>query len=230
MSVKELLQPTQNYKATEELVTPYLRAKEEWDNRIGSSRVQAANWRFCALGLIVLCIILTFGLIYQSTKSKITPYIVQVEANGAATAIGPAKVEYIPQDKEIKYFLSQIIQKSRTIPLDPVVAKQNWLSVYAFLRPSAALKMNERVKDENPFGKIGDETISVDVNVIVPMSDNTYQIRWTETVYTKEGSQKETYKMTGLFTIDFTTPTDEKSLYTNPLGLFVKDFSWSKEL
>ena len=37
--------------------TPYTRARGEWDDRIGSARVQAANWRLAALlsitGLII---------------------------------------------------------------------------------------------------------------------------------------------------------------------------------
>lgn len=231
MSVKELNQPTQSFKPEEEPVNPYLSAKEEWDNRIGSARVQALNWRLCALMSNVLCVILVIGLIYQSSKSTVTPYVVQVGADGMAQAIGPAKEsKYVPQEKEIKYFLGQVVQKARTIPLDPVISKQNWLSVYAFLMPSAAIKMNEIVKQDNPMLKVGKETVQVEINVIVQMSPNTYQIRWKEEVYSKEGALKESYRMTGLFTINIATPKSEKALLVNPLGLYVKDFSWSKEL
>lgn len=223
--------PTPSYKPVEEPVNPYLRAKEEWDNRIGAARVQAFNWRLIALMAMALCIILTFGLIYQSAKSTVTPYVVQVDKNGVAEAIGPAKeTNYVPREKEIKYFLSQIVLKSRTIPLDPVVAKQNWVTVYAYLRSAAAFKMNEIIKRENPIAKIGQETLQAEINVIVPMSKNTYQIRWKEEVYTKEGTLKDAYRMTGLFTIEFAPPSSERELLANPLGLYVKDFSWSKEL
>lgn len=231
MSVKELNQPTQSYKPEDEPVNPYLKAKEEWDNRIGSARVQAMNWRLCALSAIFLCIILASGLIYQSSKSTVTPYVVQVNSEGMSEAIGPAKqTNYIPQEKEIKYFLSQVVQKARTIPLDPVIAKQNWVSVYAFLLPSAAVKMNEIIKRDNPMAKVGEETVQVGINVIVRMSENTYQVRWNEDVFSKEGATKESYKMTGLFTINITTPKSEKMLLVNPLGMYIKDFSWSKEL
>ncbi|HOJ78464.1 MAG TPA: conjugal transfer protein TrbF [Bacillota bacterium] len=231
MSVKELNQPTQSYHPESYPVTPYDRAREEWDNRIGSARVQALNWRLCALVSITLCLVLAIGLIYQSSKSMVTPYVVQVGSDGTATAIGPAREsKYVPQEKEIKYFLSQVVQKARTIPLDPVIAKQNWLSVYAFLRQSAANKMSQIVKVEEPLKKIGTETVQVDINVVVAMSKDTYQIRWREDVYSKEGALKDSYWMTGLFTFDFSTPRSEKELLQNPLGLYIKDFSWSKEL
>ena len=80
------------------------------------------------------------------------------------------------------------------------------------------------------MSKIGEETISVTPAAIVKMSDKTYQIRWTEDVFSKEGSPKQSYRMTGLVTIDFTQPTNEKEIMSNPLGLYISDFSWSKEL
>ena len=37
------------YGETTAPVTPYQRAAQAWDDRIGSARVQAANWRLAAL-------------------------------------------------------------------------------------------------------------------------------------------------------------------------------------
>ena len=34
--------------------TPYQRAAQVWDDRIGSARVQARNWRFMAFGCLAL--------------------------------------------------------------------------------------------------------------------------------------------------------------------------------
>lgn len=231
MSVTELNQPTQNYQPEGEAVNPYLAAKAEWDNRIGSARVQAFNWRIFALASMILSVILACGLIYQSTKSTVTPYIVEVSADGAARAVGPAReATFVPQEKEIKYFLGQFIIKTRTLTMDPVVSKQNWVTAYAFMRPAAANKMNDLVKKENPLAKMGQETVQANIRVVVPVSKNTFQIRWTEDVFTKDGAVKESYRMTGLFTVDFTAPKTEQELMVNPLGLYISDFSWSREL
>jgi type IV secretion system protein VirB5 len=228
---KELIQPAASFKPTELPVDPYHRAKQEWDERIGSARVQAKNWRICALGSLVLCFILTIGLIYQSSKSTVTPYVVQVTKDGVVQAIGPAQnMNYVPQEKEIKYFLSQLVQNTRTLPLDPVVAKRNWLSSYEYLRPSAALKMNQYMEEDKLSERLGTETTQIEVNVVVPLSKESYQIRWKETVYDSDGNLKESYNMTGLFTIEFYPPKSEKELLVNPIGLYIKDFSWSREL
>ncbi len=85
-------------------------------------------------------------------------------------------------------------------------------------------------RKEDPMAKVGEQTISVTPAAIVKMSDKTYQIRWTEDIYSKEGAPTATYRMTGLITIDFSQPSTEKEMMNNPLGLYVSDFSWSKEL
>jgi len=42
------------------------------------------------------------------------------------------------------------------------------------------------------------------------------------------GAQKNV-KMTGIFTVTIIQGKDKKSLMENPLGIYVKDFSWSEE-
>ncbi len=41
---------TVRYGRTPEPETPYQRAAQAWDDRIGSARVQAKNWRLMAFG------------------------------------------------------------------------------------------------------------------------------------------------------------------------------------
>ena len=42
--------PSVRYARTPEPETPYLKAAQVWDERIGSARVQAKNWRLMAFG------------------------------------------------------------------------------------------------------------------------------------------------------------------------------------
>ncbi|OZA79043.1 MAG: conjugal transfer protein TrbF, partial [Caulobacter sp. 39-67-4] len=66
------------YGATPIPETPYQRAGQAWDERLGSARVQAANWRLMALGLLGLSAALTGGLVWQSARGTITPWVVEV--------------------------------------------------------------------------------------------------------------------------------------------------------
>jgi len=227
----EFNKPTANFKPAGEALTPYEKAKTEWDNRIGTARVQAYNWRLMAFSLAVVVLMLLGGLVYMATRSSVTPYVIQVNNDGVVQAVGPAKEAiYTPQEPEIKHFLSQFVTKVRSVPLDPVVVRQNWISAYAFMRQTAASKMNEEIKKDDPLSRMGRELVQVTIKTVVPLSGDTFQVRWNEDVFTKEGALKESYKMSGLFTVEFSQPKTEKDLLANPLGLYIKSFSWSREV
>ena len=67
-----------NYGRSEAPVTPYQKAAQVWDERLGSARVQARNWRFMAFGALGLAIGLSFQIAVLSTTSRVTPYVVEV--------------------------------------------------------------------------------------------------------------------------------------------------------
>ena len=69
--------PSVRYGKTPEPETPYQRAGQVWNERIGSARVQAANWRLAFFGALALNGGLAAGLVWQSARSTITPWVVQ---------------------------------------------------------------------------------------------------------------------------------------------------------
>jgi type IV secretory pathway TrbF-like protein len=95
-------------------VTPYHRAQQVWDDRIGSARVQAKNWRLMALGTLLLAFTMAAGLLWQSMRSTITPYVVEVTSAGEVRAVGPAAEHYRPNDAQIGFHLGQFIRKVRS--------------------------------------------------------------------------------------------------------------------
>ena len=94
------------YGETPEPVTPYQKAAQVWDERIGSSRVQAHNWRLMALGSLMLSLILAAILLWIGHSGSATPYIVEVDPRGGARAVGPAAESYKPSDAQIAYHLN----------------------------------------------------------------------------------------------------------------------------
>lgn len=231
MPPSELNQPPLSFKPEGIPLTPYQKAQEEWDNRIGAARVQARNWRIIALSLAGICALLAAGLIFQSAKSKVVPYVVQVNSEGLVQAAGPAmRTNYTPSKAVLQYFLSQFVTYVRSVPLDPVVAKNHWLSAYGYLRQSAANTLNEIAQKEQPLQKVGQETVSVQIKSVVPLSAETFQVRWDENSFNQEGVSTGSRNMAGLFTVEIFPPTDEHMLKVNPLGLYIKHFSWSQEV
>ena len=101
------------YGDTPEPITPYQKAAQAWDERIGSARVQAANWRLMAFGCLILAIGLAGGIVWQAGQSRVTPYVVEVDRFGAVSAVSPAEHPYQPTDAQIAYHLARFIRDVR---------------------------------------------------------------------------------------------------------------------
>src|SRR5215468_10942893 len=78
---------TLRYGETPEPVTPYQKAAQVWDERIGSARVQAYNWRLMALGSLMLSLLLAAILLWVGRSGSTTPYIVEVDPHGGARGL-----------------------------------------------------------------------------------------------------------------------------------------------
>ena len=111
--------PYVRYGQTPSPETPYQRAAQVWDERIGSARVQARNWRLIAFGNLVLAAALAAGLVWQSTQGTVVPWVVQVDKLGEAQAIAPAIADYKPADPQIAWHLARFIEQVRSVPADP---------------------------------------------------------------------------------------------------------------
>ena len=95
------------YGRIPEPTTPYQRAAQAWDDRIGSARVQARNWRLMAFGSLILSGGLGSALVWTSATGRIVPWVVQVDRLGAAQVIAPADAYYQPTDPQIAYHLAR---------------------------------------------------------------------------------------------------------------------------
>ncbi|WP_370158708.1 conjugal transfer protein TrbF [Limimaricola soesokkakensis] len=220
--------PSVRYSKTPEPVTPYQKAAQVWDERIGSARVQARNWRLMAFGSLLLSGGLSAALVWQSTQGTITPYVVEVDRLGAAQAVTPATADFRPTDPQIAYHLSRFIENVRQIPADPIVLRQNWLHAYDFTTDKGALALNDNARVNDPFAKVGDTQISVEVSSVIRASESSFRIAWIERRYAN-GQLAATERWTAILTIVLQQPRDAERLRKNPLGIFVNAINWSRE-
>lgn len=106
----------QRYGRTPEPETPYQRAGQVWDERIGSARVQARNWRLMAFGGLILSSALSGGLLWQSMQSRVVPYVVEVDALGEARAVTAVEAEYSP-DRPADRLAPRTVRRKRPLHL-----------------------------------------------------------------------------------------------------------------
>jgi type IV secretion system protein TrbF len=217
------------YGRTPEPETPYQRAAQVWDDRIGSARVQARNWRLAFFGTLALSSGLTAGLIWQGARGTIVPWVVQVDKFGEAQAVAPADAGYNPSDPQIAFHLARFIEQVRAIPADPIIVRENWLRAYDFTTNQGALALSDYARANDPFAKIGKEQVAVDVASVIRASADSFRVAWTERHY-QDGSLAETTRWSAILTIAVQTPRTPDALRKNPLGLFINAINWSKEL
>jgi type IV secretory pathway TrbF-like protein len=171
----------QRYGRTPEPETPYQRAGQLWDERIGSARIQARNWRLMAFGCLGLSTALSGGVLWQSLQSRVVPYVVEVDKLGEPRAVAPAETRFHPSDPQVTWFLSRFITDVRSVSLDPVLMRRDWLSAYDFTTRRGAIFLGDYARAADPFGQIGNKTVSVQVTSVVRASDRSFQVKWIET-------------------------------------------------
>lgn len=220
---------TNRYGDTPEPVTPYQKAQQLWDERLGSARVQARNWRLMAFVCLSLATGLAAGLVWQSAQSRITPYVVEVDKLGGVQAVGSAVRPYRPDDAEIAYHLARFVKDVRSLSIDPIVVRKNWLEAYDYATDRGAQVLNEFARSNDPFNAVGERSVSVEVTSVVRVSDSSFQVKWTEQTWTN-GSLAKTERWTGIFTVVIRQPRDVATLRKNPLGIYVHGLDWSREL
>jgi type IV secretion system protein VirB5 len=221
--------PNDRYGSSAPVASPYQRAAQEWDNRIGSAVVQAKNWRLAAFGAIGLAALSLGGFIYQSGNTNIATYVVPVDKYGRPGRIELAGRTYTPSTAETGYFLADWVKLTRSKSIDPIVIRDNWTGAYRFVAGPAIGQLNDYAKTHDPFANAGSQAVNVEIVSVLARSPNTYQVQWRETTY-DQGVSSATENWTGLFTAKINPPKNEAELRANPLGIFITSFQWSREL
>jgi type IV secretory pathway TrbF-like protein len=221
--------PSVHYGRTPAPVTPYQKAAQVWDERIGSARVQARNWRLMAFGSLTLTAGLASALLWQSSQGSITPWVVEVDRLGQAPAIRPADAFYQPTDPQISFHLARFIENVRGLSVDPIVLRQDWLRAYDFTTDRGAAALNDYARVDDPFAKLGKMQVAVEVSSVIRASPHSFRVAWIERRY-DSGQLAASERWTAILTIVVEPPRDTDRLRKNPLGIYVNAINWSKEL
>ena len=221
--------PATHYGKTPEPETPYQRAAQVWDERIGSARVQARNWRLMAFGSLILSAGFASALVWQSARGTVVPWVVQVDNLGQAQTVAPANADYRPTDPQIAFHLGRFIEQVRAIPADAIIVRQNWLRAYEWTTDRGAAALNDYARANDPFTKVGRQQVAVEVSSVIRASPNSFRVAWTERHF-ENGQLSTTERWTAILTIVIQPPRNAERLRANPLGIYVNAISWSREM
>ena len=218
---------------------PYLNARKKHNEYEGGLIASRHMWQiFGVLGLITGLAGIG-GVIHIGSQSKYIPYVVEVDKLGQTHAVSIADRAAPADPRIISSLIARTITLARMVTPDVLVQRNAIFELYASLNSSdpAALKMNEYLgsnSETSPFKRAAKETVDVQITSILPQSNETWQVDWLKTLLSRgHGSIISLFMMHSLVSIYVAPPTSqtsEEQIRKNPLGIFIRDFNWSKQL
>ena len=206
--------------------TPFVRASQVWDDRIGSARVQAASWRKACFGLIGITMLSVVGLIYQSAKASVIPYLVEVESTGRVRLVGKVTTQdWSLSESAKRRELEHWLRNLRAISSDQQILKERLTSVRTHATQAANLQLDRYFEQNNPFG-VKDRTRTVHIEAVhqIPGSTQAYRVEWKEENFDEHGAALGVKRFVGEFHLSILPPTDDVMLEANPLGVYIAFF------
>lgn len=219
-------------KTTEKRESPYTNGRREWNEQVANLVVTANNWRIIALGNVFVSLIAICGIVFLYSQQKIVPYAVEIDKNGEVIRVARANIASQPNKLQIIAALRNWVIGARTVYVDSKAEKALVEQTYAMtLDGSAAFQsISTFHRENNPYERAQNETVEINVNAIVPISDASWQIDWTEITKKRSGKLESAQKWQGTFTLTIVPPTSEGQVLINPLGIYVKSFAWTPRI
>jgi type IV secretion system protein VirB5 len=217
----------------------YTEAWKPWDDRLADHVIAKRNWQLAFGAMALVALALAIAVVWLSSRIRYVVYAVQVDKLGYALAMpqplvattGPAS-EMI--ERMQRYEIAQYIREARAVSDDSNVEHQAVDDVFAHtIRQSAAdqfLDSYYHEPEQNPFVRAQQQTVTVQIESILPLSQKTWQVRWQEEARDLHGAAVgiPTHWEAELQT-EIVTPKDADRIITNPLGFYVTQVSWTEQ-
>lgn len=213
---------------------PFLSARRAWNDHVAAIIAQRSVWQLLALASMLVALAATGGLIAIGSQPRVVPYIVEVDTTGQVRAIGRADEVATTGRGIIEAQLQRFVALWRRVTTDIALQDAAMVGLFSMVSQGdpAARKLRQYFDDEenHPLKRAAQETVSTEVQSIVPLSQDSWQVDWNETLYDRDGRRKDTLQMRAIVHVYDSSParTTEEALQANPLGVYVRDFSYGR--
>ena len=208
------------------------RAGQIWDERIGEARVQAHNWRRIAFVMGLIALLSIGGLIAQSFKQSVIPYLVEVESEGKVRLVGAVTEQEwnLSESAKLKA-LHDWIGSFRGLSSDPQIVKERLTYTRLHATAAANLQLERYLEEKDPLAKFGKEqrTVHIESTTMIAGSEQAYRVEWTEHVFGEEGQDLGRERFVGEFHLSITPPKTDEELRLNPLGIYITFFDFDQK-
>src|SRR3954463_13800948 len=175
---KEKDRPPQKAK-TVEIHNPYLAARREWDERYGDFITRARNWRTVAMISALAGLLATGGMVWQTARSHVVPFVVLIDSLGRPVASGLAEQTSVGDDRLRRAVLQDWLEGLRMVTTDGIAQRRAIDRVYAHIASgtNAQALISEFYRNDPPFKRAQTGSVAVEVKSVLPTSDRAS--KWT---------------------------------------------------
>jgi type IV secretory pathway TrbF-like protein len=218
---------------------PYLAARRTWNEHVGGVVSSRQAWQVVGILSLLIALSAVGGMIHIGSQSKFVPYVVEVDKLGQAVAVAPAQRAALVDQRVVHASVASFINDIRLVTPDVALQRRAVFRLYSMLSANdpATAKTNEWLNGtggSSPFKRAAKETVSTEIVSVIPQTPETWQVDWMETTRDRQGVAKaQGVRMRALvtvYTVAATSNTTEEQIRNNPLGIYVRDFSWSRQL
>jgi type IV secretion system protein VirB5 len=149
-------------------------------DRIDAAQRQVFVWRLAGIGSASLAAFVGLSLVMSVVWANVMPSVVATRHDELFSAL--PKIDNTASDAEIAYGVAEFVKEVRTLSVDPVVVRANWIDALDHVTARGAQILSDYARDESPFTKIGRRTVTVAVTKVVRTAENAFEIRWEEQI------------------------------------------------
>lgn len=216
----------------DKVALPYLHARREWDERYGDLLSRTRNWQLIAITSIATAALAVAGIAWIGSQSKIQPFVVAVDQLGNPVAVArPQALARGAQldERVIRSQLATFIFNSRTLLSDIQGQQVLFDRTFAMIDQAVAPMMTTHLRDTLTPAQRNGTTVSVQIRSVIPISNDTWQIDWSETTQ-QIGASATPQQWRALVTVSLSDEiaSDPTRSIWNPFGLVVRQLSWQK--
>lgn len=211
---------------------PFLDGRREWMEQIGGANRWVPFMAVITFGSLAVAGVAVHGMSQAAKENRYIPYTVDVDELGFVRAVGPAVEVTRPNEAQIKAQIGQFITGARSVSFDASNEKQLIEQAYGALTNGTPAKsyVDEFMRQNSPFERAQSQGVTVEMQSVLNTGGDTWRVEWIETVRGRAGENPVQVPMQAAITTTHIPPTDEATIFRNPLGIYVKDVSWSQRL
>jgi len=213
----------------------YAEARREWRDRYEDLAIGKRNAQLTAGVLMALLALSLVANIIQVRQARLVPYVVQQDPTGAIVTTIPRLVPssaVIPIDRIEIATVAEFIKDTRTVIADPAGEYTLLLWVKAHARGAAGeflgAYFGDRIHNPNLVAK--SHSTAVTVTSIVPIARHSYQVRFVERYFDRNGFRISDMPDTAWIALLHTQiSSDPGQDLNNPAGVEITAIQWSQE-